>query len=111
MVKQTVEIAAKSGIGGSFANTSGFVNNALVGQAVGDRRFSWLRRLTCGRKTVSPKEEAVYQTDNATGKKKLRKFSMGKKTNWSEGGRIFEIFLFLFFVPHRKAGVFLKRYF
>ena len=97
MVKQTVEIAAKSGIGGSFANTSGFVNNALVGQAVGDRRFCWLRRLTCGRKTVSPKEEAVYQTDNATGKKKLRKFSMGKKTNWSEEGRIFEIFFISFF--------------
>ena len=90
VVKQTVAIAAKTGIGGVFANTFGFVNNAVVGQTVDDRRFSWLRRLSFRRKTVDHEEESVYETDNATGKKKLRKFSMRKKSNWSEKGRIFD---------------------
>ena len=111
VVKQTAAIAAKTGIGGAFANTFGFVNNAAVGQAVDDRRFSWLRRLSFRRKTVDHEEESVYETDNATGKKKLRKFSMRKKSNWSERGTIFDYLDFFISYLVERQGFELKRYF
>ena len=111
VVKQTAAIAAKTGIGGVFANTFGFVNNAVVGQTVDDRRFSWLRRLSFRRKTVDHEEESVYETDNATGKKKLRKFSMRKKSNWSERGRIFDYLDFFISYLVERQGFELKRYF
>lgn len=104
MVKQTAATAAKTGIGGAFANSFGFVNNAVVGQAVDDRRFSW-------RKTVDLEEESVYEMDNATGKKKLRKFSMRKKSNWAEKGRIFDYLDFFISYPVERQGFELKRYF
>ena len=111
MVKQTAAVAAKTGIGEAFANSFGFVNNAVVGQAVDDRRFSWLRRLSFHRKTEDPEEESVYETDNATGKKKLRKFSMRKKSNWSERGRIFDYLDFFISYLVERQGFELKRYF
>ena len=76
----------KAGIGGTLASTSGFVNNAVVGQAIDDNRESWLRRFTFSRQSVSPAKGLLGQKDNTTGKKKLRKFSLRRKSKVLEEG-------------------------
>ena len=67
-----------AGIGSAFANTSGFFSNAVVGQAVDDRRGSRKQRFGFGRKSVKPEEDV-------SGKKKLRKFSMKRNSTQIEG--------------------------
>ena len=76
----------KAGIGSALTNTSGFVNNAVVGQAVDDRRRSWLKRFSFSRKSVNPTDDSLRQKDNPAGKKKLRKFSLRRKSNAVEEG-------------------------
>ena len=50
VVSQKVVLTDRVGIGGAFANTSGFVSNAVVGQAVDDRRRSFFQRFFFRRK-------------------------------------------------------------
>ena len=77
---------AKAGIGGAFATTSGIFSNAVFGQAVDDRRRSWLHRFSLSRKSVNPEKEQFGQKNDAPGKKKLRKFSMKRKSISFEEG-------------------------
>jgi len=67
------------GIASIFANTSGFVSNAIVGQAVDDRRRSWFQRIFKSRKSVDP--------ENGIGKKKRRKFSTKRGSTDITGNR------------------------
>lgn len=67
------------GITSIFANTSGFVTNAIVGQAVDDRRRSWFQRIFKSRKSVDP--------ENGIGKKKRRKFSTKRDSTDITGNR------------------------
>ncbi|XP_078349307.1 adenylate cyclase type 10-like isoform X2 [Oculina patagonica] len=84
VVNQRTVQAEKAGVGSAFANTSGFFSNAVVGQAVDDRRSSWLKRLRFGRKSVNPEEEAFEQKEGVTGKT-LRKFSLIRNSTEIEG--------------------------
>lgn len=86
MVKQISVLVGKVGIGSALTNTSGFVNNAVVGQAIDDRRRSWLHRFSFSRKSVKPTDGLLRQKDKPPGKKKLRKFSLRKKSNAVEEG-------------------------
>ena len=83
MVNQKAVQAEKAGVGRAFANTSGFFSNAVVGQAVDDRRGSWLKRIRFGRKSVNP-EKGSFE-DGASGKKKLRRFSTKRNSTAIEG--------------------------
>ena len=85
VVNQRAVQADKAGVGSVFANTSGFFSNAVVGQAVDDRRSSWLKRIGFGRKSVNPEKELFEQNEGVTGKKKLRKFSMKRNSTEIEG--------------------------
>ena len=73
------------GIGSKFANTAGFFNHAVVNRAVDDHRNSWLQRLPCAKKFVSPGKEDGEQDEGVTRKKKLRRFS-SKKNSTMIGG-------------------------
>lgn len=73
------------GIGSKFANTAGFFNDAVVNRAVDDHRTSWLQRLPCAKKFVSPGKEDGEQDEGVTRKKKLRRFS-SKKNSTMIGG-------------------------
>ena len=85
VVNQTAGQVDSAGIGRTFANTSGFFNNAVVGQAVDDRRSSWLQRLRFGRKSVNPGKEECEQTVGVSRKKKLRRFSTKRNSTQIEG--------------------------
>ncbi|RMX45142.1 hypothetical protein pdam_00016498, partial [Pocillopora damicornis] len=73
------------GIGSKSANTAGFFNDAVVNRAVDDHRTSWLQRLPCAKKFVSPGKEDGAQDEGVTKKKKLRRFS-SKKNSTMIGG-------------------------
>ena len=65
-----------------IASTSGFVSNAIVGQAVDDRRRSWFQRMFKSRKSVDP--------ENGIGKKKRRKFSTKRDSTDIPGNRLLD---------------------
>lgn len=88
VVSQKVVLADRGVIGGAFANTSGFVSNAVVGQAVDDRRRSFFQRFFLRRKTVKPEDELVGPSENGSGKKRLSKFSFRRKSNAFEEGAV-----------------------
>ena len=88
VVNQKAVLVDKSGIGGAVANTSGFFSNAVVGQAVDDRRHSWFHRFSFSRKSVNPGAEPFGQNNNASGNKKLRKFSTKRNSKPFEEGMV-----------------------
>jgi len=85
VVNQRASTCEKAGIGGAFANTSGFFSNAVVGQAVDDRKLSWLHRFRFSRKSVAPEKDSFL---NESGKKKLRRFSLKRNSTSSERGTV-----------------------
>lgn len=89
-MSQKATLIEKTGIGGAFAATSGPFSNAVVGQAVDDRRPSCLERFFKRRKSVDPEKELLEQKEGVIGKKKLRKFSTKRNLTDMKGNRLLD---------------------
>ena len=82
VVNQRAGLIENAGIGNVFVNTSGFVNNAVVGQAVNDRGSKRWFKSRRGQKSVAP--DNAMSSGRGESAKSLRRWSIRKRSSQTD---------------------------